>query len=103
MRLTRNQALAAGKVLPFYIAVWGVDRHFGAGEGGAGWFDCTQVYEVAKVWDWRTGLKAARAFRKEYPTCRRGRGSVLGGTDTYVRTIRELEDLPDESLVSPVF
>lgn len=98
--LLRRVKLQDDKMVPYYVAAIGYSRHYGGPEEGGWWEDAVTVLEVRKCWNLRTGLARARELRAEHPTCPRGRGSVIGGTDVYIETFRTLEDLPEEGLPS---
>lgn len=100
-RRERNSKVERGEVVPFYVAAIGMDRCYGGPEEGGWWYDVTTVLQVFKVWDWEQAHTRAKELKEEYPTCPRGRYSVIGGQDTYVRTFRKLEDLPDENHTRP--
>jgi hypothetical protein len=100
-RLARNFRVGKGECVPFYVAALGIDRCYGGPEEGGWWYDTTTILKVYKVFDWKQALVRCKELQEEYPTCPRGRYSVIGGQDTYVRTFRSLEDLPEEDYSRP--
>lgn len=100
-RKARVAKVQTGEMVPFYVAAIGVDRCFGGREEGGWYYDVNTVLQVFKVWDLKHAVRIAHALKEEFPTCPRGRGSVLGGQDTYVKTFRSLEDLPSEDHSRP--
>ena len=100
-RLARLERTKNGEMVPFYVAAVGIDRCYGGAEEGGWWYDTTTVLAVHKVWDVRTGLAKSHSLKDEFPTCPRGRYSVIGGQDTYVKTFRSLDDLPLEDHSRP--
>lgn len=54
-----------------------------------------------RVWDIKQAVRAAHELREEYPTCPRGRGSVIGGTDTHLEILYSLDQLPTETTERP--
>ena len=102
-RLARNELVRRGRVEPFYIVAVGHDRCYGGPEEGGWWYDTFRVLGVRRVWDVRSGLAAARALMEEHPTCPRGRGSVLGGTDVEICTFRRTSDIPEDDCARPVY
>jgi hypothetical protein len=97
----RSEALAKGRVLPFYVVCYAVDRRYGGPEEGGWYYDRLQILEVHKVYSFRGGLYAAHLLKEAHPTCRYGRGSVLGGDDVYVRCCYDESDLPAEFTERP--
>lgn len=98
-RIHRHQRL--GIVEPFYVVTYGIVRRFGGPEEGGWWYDSLRIIEVRKCWGPISGLKHARELREEYPTCPRGRHSVIGGEDIYTRTYYDPEDFPEETYGRP--
>lgn len=94
-RMRRIEA-RKGRVLPFYVVCYGIDRRYGGPEEGGWWYDATAIIDVAKVWDVKGARAALRRMRDDNPTCPRGRGSVLGGTDIYVRACAVTAEFPTE-------
>ena len=100
-RRDRADRVRAGEVVPFYVAAIGIDRCFGGREEGGWWYDATSILQVFKVLTWKHGLARARELRGNHPTCPRGRGSVIGGTDVYIDAYVDVEDLPEETFGRP--
>lgn len=96
-RTVRNVLVSRGEIEPFYVVAIGIDRCYGGPEEGGWYYDMEAVLDVRRVWDWRTGLTAARELRDEHPTCPRGRGSAIGGEDVYLKTFRTLDAIPEDS------
>lgn len=92
----RKQATKECKLLPFYIVAYGIDRAYGGPEEGGWWYDRRRILEVRKVYTWEKGLEMARKLKEEYPTCKRGRGSVLGGEDRYIKVCYTEAEFPSE-------
>jgi hypothetical protein len=88
-----------GKCPPFLVVCYGVDRVYGGPEEGGWYYDRTTVLEVRRAFTFAGGLRAARELRDEHPTCPRGRHSVIGGTDTYVRCVYSENDprMPEDT------
>jgi len=81
---TRKNALADGENPPIYAGVVSIDRYYGGPEEGGWYYDWHQVEEILECQDFRHLLSTVRSLREQYPTCQRGRGSVIGGTDTVI-------------------
>lgn len=96
LRLARNATVATGKLDPFYIAAIGISRAYGGPEEGGWYYDVTQHLEVRQAYTWRQGLRHARELKELYPTCKRGRYSVIGGDDTYVISYHNIDRLPEQ-------
>lgn len=96
---TRLAATKGGACPSFLVVAYGVDRVYGGPEEGGWWYDRMTVLEVRRAFTFAGGLRAGRELRDEHPTCPRGRGSVLGGTDTYIRCVYSENDprMPRES------
>lgn len=92
----RKKATKEGKQLPFYIVAYGINRCYGGPEEGGWYYDTSRILEVRKVYSLEAGLKAARELKEEYPTCKRGRFSVIGGEDTYLMVCYTEEQFPQE-------
>lgn len=102
-RSERATLVKSGEVVPFIVAAIGVDRCYGGPEEGGWYYDATSILQVFKVWNWKQGLARARELKEEHPTCPRGRHSVIGGTDVYLRTYIDVEDMPEETTRKPRF
>ena len=100
-RLARLEKTKSGEMIPFYVAALGIDRCYGGPEEGGWWYDTNTILAVHKVWDVKQALTKSRDLKDEFPTCPRGRHSVIGGQDTYVKTFRSLNDLPIEDHSRP--
>lgn len=80
----RRNALSEGENPPIYVGVVSIDRHYGGPEEGGWYYDWHQVEEILECQDFRHLLSTVRSLREQYPTCQRGRSSVIGGTDTVI-------------------
>jgi hypothetical protein len=100
-RKARVAKVQTGEMVPFYVAAIGIDRCFGGPEEGGWYYDVNSVLKVFKVWDVKHAVRMTDLLKEEFPTCPRGRHSVIGGQDTYVKTFRTLEDLPSEDHSRP--
>lgn len=80
-------------IRPIYVAVISTSRHYGGPEEGGWWYDWTDVCEVRRCLTLKSAVGHARELREEYPTCPRGRGSVLGGDDTEVLVSHSLSEI----------
>ena len=69
---------------PIYVAVIETTRHCGGPEEGGWYYDWNQVVEVCECDSFRNLLSTVRALRESYPTCQRGRYSVIGGADVTI-------------------
>lgn len=82
---------------PVYVGVTETTRHYGGPEEGGWYYDWTEVVEIVKVEDsFRGLLGTVRALLESYPTCPRGRGSVIGGADVTIymtRNVRLIDQL----------
>jgi hypothetical protein len=87
-----------GTCLPFYVVCYGVARRYGGREEGGWWYDVQNIMEggVRKVYGFKDARKAVRQLMEEFPTCPRGRGSVIGGTDIYIKICATTEEFPEE-------
>jgi hypothetical protein len=65
-RLTRQQDRKPGQVLPIYIAVQGISRHFGGPEEGGWYYNNTHTEEVFKFWTAKDALVKLRELKEEY-------------------------------------
>lgn len=83
-RAQRRLNLRPGEIGPIYIAAQATTRHLGGAEEGGWWVDVRETLEVRLAWDWRTAMAYVRELREEWPTCPRGRHSVLGGADIHI-------------------
>ena len=95
----RKNALADGKNPPIYVGVVSIDHHYGGPEEGGWYYDWYQVEEILECQDFRHLLSTVRSLREQYPTCQRGRHSVIGGTDTVIYIARNkklIEDIQSE-------
>ncbi len=92
----RQQATKECRLLPFYIVAYGISKGYGGPEEGGWWYDSRRILEVRKAYSWEQGLKLARQLKDEYPTCKHGRGSVLGGEDTYIKVCYTEDEFPSE-------
>ncbi len=96
----RREHLAAGRVPPLYVAVTRTFRMYGGPEEGGWYYDRTDLEEVRRAYGWKGVLKLVRELRREHPTDRYGRGSVLGNSgDVVLYLSRTLE--PIERLATP--
>ena len=100
-RIDRNARIAAGHVDPIYVLAVSSARMYGGPEEGGWFWDYVVVSEVRKAWDWRGALRHARELRAEYPTCPRGRHSVIGGTDVSIVCRRDPREFPTEVTSAP--
>jgi hypothetical protein len=100
-RRVQKRRERAGRGLPFYVVTYEITRHYGGPEEGGWWYDWTSINEVARVFTFRQAREAVRRFRDEYPTCRRGRHSVIGGADTFVVLCYDEDEFPQESTETP--
>ncbi|HEY6020405.1 MAG TPA: hypothetical protein VIY48_10990 [Candidatus Paceibacterota bacterium] len=95
----RRNALADGEKPPIYAGVVSISRHYGGPEEGGWYYDWYQVEEILQCQDFRHLLSTVRSLRNDYPSCPRGRGSVIGGDDTVVyisRSKKLIEDMQSE-------
>lgn len=69
---------------PVYVGVVSITRHYGGREEGGWYYDWHQVEEIVQAKGFRHLLSMVRTLREQYPTCPRGRYSVIGGADTIV-------------------
>ena len=95
----RRNALSENEKPPIYAGVVSIDRHYGGPEEGGWYYDWHQVEEILECQDFRHLLLTVRSLREQYPTCQRGRGSVIGGTDTVIYIARNkklIEDMQSE-------
>lgn len=97
----RKEARAKGRVLPIYIVVLGISRHFGGPEEGGWYYDWRTIHEVRKVWSFCAARKAIRELREEYPKPRYSRFSVLGGEDMFIHVCLDEQEFPRESTEVP--
>ena len=91
----RKNELAQGENPQVYTGVVSITRHYGGPEEGGWYYDWYEVEEILQCQDFRHLLSTVRELREQYPTCPRGRGSVIGGADTIVyisRSKRLIED-----------
>lgn len=96
-RKIRRDLALAGHVQPIYVYVWAIDQCYGGPEEGGWYFDMGRVEEVRRAHSWKQALRHIRALREAHPTCPRGRSSVIGGTDTYVRVVGHEDAIPEDS------
>lgn len=97
----RRQSVLFGDARPVYVGVVSRTRHCGGPEEGGWYYDWTQVETIIECDGSTTGmfrdlLWTVRMMRIEYPTCQRGRGSVIGGADVTIymsRSKKLIEDL----------
>jgi len=96
----RKGALADDESPPIYAGVVSISRHYGGPEEGGWYYDWYEVEEIAECdGGFRDLLATVRILREEYPSCPRGRGSVIGGDDTVVfisRSKKLIEDMQSE-------
>jgi hypothetical protein len=74
---------------PIYVGVVSTTRHYGGPEEGGWWYDWTQVEEILETVSFRSLLWWVRELRNNWPTCSRGRGSVIGGADVTIYMARD--------------
>ena len=95
-------ATAGDSVSPVFVAAYGIDRCYGGPEEGGWYYDMQRVLEVRRTFGgWKGALRLVRALREEYPTCPRGRYSVIGGTDVEIRVHASANDIPDDDTDIP--
>lgn len=87
----RRRDLKEGAELPVYVGVVSVTRHYGGPEEGGWYYDWHQVEDIATCYSFLDTLRAVKSFRRVYPTCSRGRGSVIGGADTFIYMSRSIK------------
>lgn len=92
-RKYRHNQMGDGAVLPIYVVVLGISRHYGGPEEGGWWYDWTDVEEVRRVWDWKTARKVIQQLKEDYPDPQYDRGSVLGGTDIEICLTTDVEEI----------
>lgn len=95
----RKSELSRGENPPIYVGIVSISRHYGGPEEGGWYYDWYQVEEIMQCQDFRHLLSTVRTLREEYPSCPRGRGSVIGGDDTVVyisRSKKLIEDIQSE-------
>ncbi len=95
----RKSELAQGESPSIYAGVVSISRHYGGPEEGGWYYDWYQVEEILQCQDFRHLLSTVRSLRNDYPSCPRGRGSVIGGDDTVVyisRSKKLIEDMQSE-------
>lgn len=88
----RKLANANGKKQSFLIVAYGVSLVYLGREEGGSYGDATRVLEVREAYTFAGGLKAAKELRNEYPTCKYGRTSVLGGEDVAIACVYSEND-----------
>jgi hypothetical protein len=81
----RREQTKRGIVPPIYLVSASVSRHYGGPEEGGWWYDVQVVDEVRVAYTVKAAVRHVHELREKFPTCPRGRGSVIGGDDTYVR------------------
>lgn len=92
----RRQSVLFGDARPVYVGVVSRTRHCGGPEEGGWYYDWTQVIDILEFNSFRELLRNVKEMRKDYPTCQRGRGSVIGGADVTIymsRSKKLIEDL----------
>ena len=93
-RRQRAKETQGGRCVPFFVVAEGTSRRYGGPQEGGWWYDDTEALDVFQSWTWRQALAIARKLREDWPTCPRGRGSVLGGTDVVIRLHRYADTIP---------
>lgn len=73
---------------PIYVAVVETTRHYGGPEEGGWCYDWHQVVETKECYTFRHLLWWVKELRRVFPTCQRGRGSVIGGADVTIYMLR---------------
>ena len=99
--LRRRDAARRGEVLPFYIVATATSRHYGGPEEGGWWYDALNILAVRRVFTFKGAREAIRELREEHPTCKYGRGSVLGGDDVEVHVFYDESFFPFETRERP--
>jgi hypothetical protein len=61
-----------GRVLPIYVAVQEVTRHYGGPEEGGWWYNWTETVDVYQAWNARDALAMLRELKDEYQDPRYG-------------------------------
>lgn len=84
---SRKASLKEGIVLPFYIIVQGISRHYGGSEEGSWYYNNYNVLEVNKAFTFKQGLKLARKLKQNYPQPKYNRYSCANRGEQDIRII----------------
>ena len=95
-RRERISQVDRGEHPRFYVVAYSIPRHYGGPEEGGWWYDRTSIAGVRSAFTLQGGLHQARELRSEFPSCKRGRGSAIGGADVYIQCHRSEAEFAHE-------
>jgi len=89
------------RMRPYYVYAVGYTRHYGGPEEGGWWYDNRHRLDVYECWTAEEIREATQQLRDEYPTCPRGRSSVIGGMDVEIGITCDTEKIPTDDRRRP--
>lgn len=87
----------------FYILVVTMDRNYGGPQEGGWWYDTRDIECMTRAFGSERLLEVLEKFGVEYPASRRGRGSVLGGTDYEFHVCTDISEFPPRQYGSSIY